>query len=481
MTTPTLPLEEIQGNTLRGYRMPLVRHFVLHIQDAAGAKRFLAGLVGGYADEALRITSSAHWSVKPHLCLNLVFTYEGLKALGLPAASLASFPVEFVQGATDRAALVGDAAESAPEHWISGFAAAPNAPSPAHLLLTLHAATLEVREEASARLRRLFGAEDALTELSHQDGADLPDSRVHFGYVDGLSQPHVEGGPAPRHVGLQPPVPTGEFLLGYPSQYPGVTYTVPTPRELGRNGTFCVYRILKQDVVGFERFLEQAAAENGLDKEWIAAKMCGRWRNGVPLSLSPDSDKPDPPMAHHQLNEFDFVPTTDAPDLYNDSKGLRCPVSSHIRRTNPRSQDVAGHVHPRQQVGGRDVAVPDGGSLRRIIRRAKPYGPAYHHGKTHDEIERGLLLNILCVSILDQFEFIMSQWVNGTIFAAHVSVKDPLIGSNDDPPSNQFLIPTASGKPIALCGFSRFVETRGSLYGFIPSLPAIRYLSDLPN
>jgi len=44
-----LNLADIQGFILRGYNMPLVRHFVLQIQDVAGSKQFLASLVNGDA------------------------------------------------------------------------------------------------------------------------------------------------------------------------------------------------------------------------------------------------------------------------------------------------------------------------------------------------------------------------------------------------------------------------------------------------
>ena len=44
-------------------------------------------------------------------------SFQGLKALGVPEESLASFPPEFQQGMAARAAELGDTGESAPEHW----------------------------------------------------------------------------------------------------------------------------------------------------------------------------------------------------------------------------------------------------------------------------------------------------------------------------------------------------------------------------
>ena len=67
-------------------------------------------------------------------------------------------------------------------------------------------------------------------------------------------------------------------------------YDVPEPRELGLNGSFAVFKKVETDVVGFEDFLQ--SNKDKIDPELLAAKMLGRWRNGVPLALSPDTDSP---------------------------------------------------------------------------------------------------------------------------------------------------------------------------------------------
>ena len=38
-------------------------------------------------------------------------------------------------------------------------------------------------------------------------------------------------------------------------------WRVPQPAELGHNGTFNAFRVLKQDVAGFEKYLDQAASD----------------------------------------------------------------------------------------------------------------------------------------------------------------------------------------------------------------------------
>ena len=62
------------------------------------------------------------------------------------------------------------------------------------------------------------------------------------------------------------------------------------PRDLGLNGSFAVFKVIETDVVGFENFLQ--SNEDKIDPELLVAKMRGRWRNGVPLMLSPETDRP---------------------------------------------------------------------------------------------------------------------------------------------------------------------------------------------
>ena len=54
--------------------------------------------------------------------------------------------------------------------------------------------------------------------------------------------------------------PLGTVLLGHPTNLEGLTWRVPQPEILGHNGTFNAFRVLKQDVVGFEEYLDQAAS-----------------------------------------------------------------------------------------------------------------------------------------------------------------------------------------------------------------------------
>jgi hypothetical protein len=337
-----LNLDDIQGFILRGYRMPLVRHFLLTVENPSTARTLLGRLVSGDESDAPQITTARDWNVgfepgpgdnpadlprrKPDYCLNVGITWPGMIALGLkdrlPTLSFKSFGA-FVGGAADRAALVGDIGPSAPERWVGGFGTGVD-----HALITLHAINSDALTAYSERLTALFAGDDAFREIWRQDGAALtdmvdgkpvPTSKVHFGYTDGISQTTIRGGPEryppDRHQKACEP---WLFVLSADAE----NYFVPEPHELGLNGSFAVFKMAETDVVGFEDFLQ--SNRDKIDPELLAAKMCGRWRNGVPLMLSPDTDSPAGGITPEQLNDYDYVNA----DGSGDPRGVRCPIGA---------------------------------------------------------------------------------------------------------------------------------------------------------
>jgi deferrochelatase/peroxidase EfeB len=451
-----LELPEIQGIVLRGYRFPRVRYFVLSVASAPAARAALAALTAT-TDEAgpvemPRITTAEPWSTgaSPNYCLNVGITWPGLLALdvGVTDACFASFR-SFRAGAAARADVLGDVGASAPERWIAGLGSGRD-----HVILALFALEPDGLELHSGRLRALFAQGPAFSELAAFDGGALPGGTVHFGYRDGISQPTVIGARERPLPDAQPPVAAWNFVL---QDDPDASYNLPAPEVLGRNGSFGVFRILRQDVVGFEQFLR--SNEGSIDKELLAAKICGRWRTGVPLAVSPDS--PNAGIPDGDYARFDYAPTELAPGATPDPRGVRCPLGAHMRRANPRSTSVAG----------------GGGQLHRIIRRGMPYGPPYDPSQPYDGVERGLAGFFINASIENQYEFVVNRWMNEGGFAAGLAEddKDPLGGDND-PATSRFEIPRAGQAPLVLTGFGRFVDTRGGAYCFFPSIAALKYI-----
>jgi deferrochelatase/peroxidase EfeB len=481
----TLDLGDIQGFILRGYRMPMVRHFLLTVGVPAAARKLLGRLVSGEEADAPQITTAEDWHVgfapgpgdnpadpprrKPDYCLNLGITWPGLIALEIkdrvPTISFKSFGA-FTAGAAERAKLVGDTGASAPQTWIGGFGKGSD-----HVLMTLHAISPEALASYSDRLSALFpeggafreiwrGNGMALTEM--KEGKPVPTTKVHFGYTDGISMTTIRGGPERYPPDHQQPCEPWLFVLRDEAE----NYFVPEPHELGLNGSFACFKIIMTDVVGFENFLQ--SNKDKIDPELLAAKICGRWRNGVPLALSPETDSPAGGIPTEQLNDYEYVNA----DGSGDPKGLRCPVGAHMRRINPRGQPVTGQGEP----GGSN-------NTHRLIRRGMPYGPAYDPTQPYDGVERGLLGYFINSSIENQYEFVLGHWVNDSEFAGavrlHPKSRDPMIGTQD-PAESIFVIPQASGAPpIKITGLQSFITTKAAAYCFLPSVTAIKFISRL--
>jgi hypothetical protein len=181
--------------------------------------------------------------------------------------------------------------------------------------------------------------------------------------------------------------------------------------------------------------------------------MCGRWRNGVPLALSPDTPNPASPVSK---TNFDY-----------DAKS-RCPYGAHIRRCNPRGAQIVQRV---------------ANHSRRLVRRGMPYGPAYVHdpAKPRDpnEPSRGLLGNFIGANLGAQFEAMSCDWLNLGLQDPRVTgSNDPLLGANE-PATSWFDLPLPSGEPIRLRGLPRFVTTKGGAYTFLPSISAIKYFGSM--
>ena len=480
----TLDLGDIQGSILRGYKMPMVRHFLLTVGVPAEARRILGRLVGGDEADAPQITTAEDWHVgfepgpgdnpadvprrKPDYCLNLGITWPGMLALEIkervPALSFKSFGA-FVDGAAERARLVGDTGESDPQHWIGGFGKGSD-----HVLVTLHAIGPDAMTSYSDRLSALFVEGNAFREVWRADGMALmevrhgepvPTFKVHFGYIDGISMTTIRGGPERYPPDHQQPCEPWLFVLRDEAE----NYFVPEPRELGLNGSFAVFKMIKTDVVGFESYLQ--SNKDKIAPELLAAKICGRWRNGTPLALSPDTDSPPVGIPPEQLNNFEYVNA----DGSGDPKGLRCPVGAHMRRINPRGHPVTGQGRP----GGSN-------NTHRLIRRGMPYGPVYDPSQPNDGIERGLLGYFINSSIENQYEFVLGHWANDSEFAGavrlHPKSRDPMIGTQD-PAEGIFVIPQVNGAAIKITGFSSFTTTKAAAYCFLPSITAIKFIANL--
>jgi Dyp-type peroxidase family len=437
-----IELADIQGNVLRGYTMPAAAYLFLRIVDVGKARALMARMLP-------RVMTAAPWSQAPATAMNVAFTFEGLVALGLSEARLASFPEAFREGMAARAERLGDRGPSAPSGWeFSG----------AHVLVTVYAVDAEHLRAALAEI--LAADSDHGVELVWLQRAEaLSGGKDHFGFFDGIAQPAVAGsGVEPRPGDGQPDgaggwreVATGEVLHGYTDEDGTLPAAPAAPFE--RNGTFVVYRKLAMDVAAFRRYVASAGYPGGAAK--LAAKIVGRWPDGTPLTLSPD--RPDAAVASdpRRINDFSYA---------GDAEGFGCPLGAHIRRANPR--DSPGFFDGRLS------------NRHRIVRRGRAYGPPLPPGVTEDDgVDRGLVFVCFQADIWRQFETIQALWVDdGDPFGLGRD-KDFLIGEPHGTQGKMTIQSRPPHPPFFLKPQPRFVTLRGGDYLFQPSMTALRLLA----
>lgn len=516
-----IDLNDIQGNVVKPYGRfgyPLARYFFLVFTDALGAQRWLNTVIPS-------ITTGAPWPEPgtpaevplPDATLNIAFTYQGMKALGVPRKSLSAFPEEYQMGMRARVDILGDDGPSHPDHWDPIWQ-----DGPVHAWLSMNARSPECMERQCDWL--LSSIAQTQGDVVLRDGHRAPDGTLkpwqeaaalkengrivpkeHFGFVDGISDPYFKGcGSPPEHVigegkptredprtlaGWEP-LETGEFVLGYRDEAYEYPYA-PVPNTLARNGTFMVYRKLHQNVASWRAYTAAAAEGYAGGQAKLEAKMVGRWHNGAPLAefrTKAEADAygerlqtvraelrevQDPERRQVLQKEYAALRLKMKAFNYDDDlNGGACPLGAHVRRANPRGALEFGQSGAFQTKGALV-------NRRRILRRGLPYGES--PPDTTDQNEHGIIFMALNANIERQFEFVQQQWVNyGNDFRLG-NERDPVLGNHqvdaNGQPTEHFMIPHTDAPPHFCSRIPRFVETRGGDYFFIPSVSALHLLA----
>jgi Dyp-type peroxidase family len=448
-------LQDIQDNVVAPILMRYGRHIFVNFTDGAKARAWLRNMF-----KRVNARQEEHGT---RFTVNIGFTYEGLKAIGLSQRSLDSFPEAFRVGMRGRANFVGDVGPHAPENWEGGLGG-PDI----HAMAWIRTDSDQGREEAMLVLRNEMEAtgeveirfvQDTMA-LAHENG--IGSEGQHFGFFDPISQPPIEGiaegypgDGVQKEDGTWRPLKPGEFLLGYEDEAGPVGAQTPEPLELRLNGTYLVFRKLYQDVAAFRRYLGTAAkslygSDDNYHQELVAAKIMGRWRSGCPLDLSPDKDDPVIAADPQRRNNFTYA---------GDDRGLRCPLGSHLRRSNPRATPLKRSTEVRR---------------RRLIRRGVEYGPLLKDGALEDDgVDRGLINMFIQADIERQFEFVQHEWMKGGEFIGlDPNEQDPINGVGGE--GSQMLVPGAR-QPF-LFDLPTFIKVKGGEYLFVPGLKAIEGL-----
>jgi len=498
MNTPAIDDADVQGLVRFAHsQMTEACFFLLRVENSKAACEWL---------RHAPVTTVGKMDPPPATALQLAFTRQGLEGLHVPQEIIAGFSAEFIAGMAaeeSRSRRLGDVGVSAPSEWRWG--GPQRIP---HVLVMLYA-----RDGLLEGWKQTVKGE--FWDSAFRPLECLPTSNLggveHFGFVDGISQPEIDWNGEKKPQGRQQLAYSnlasrGEFLLGYRNEYGNYTDRPlvdlmnrtaaelppaddnPAKRDVGRNGTYLVFRQLRQDVRLFWQFLSSQAGSNPQKALQLAEALVGRRKSGEPLVAATNSRiagvGPDPDDV--KLNQFTFE---------SDDSGIKCPFGAHIRRANPRNGDLPYRTHGLLsqlvrilgfgQLNMRDDLIS---SVRfhRIVRRGREYGPPLPKDQAIapaplDEPERGLNFICLNANIERQFEFVQNAWIMGTKFDGLSLESDPLLGNRrplpNGLPTDNFSLQQENGARRRITGMPQFVTVRGGAYFFMPGIRALRYLA----
>ncbi|MBI5279726.1 MAG: hypothetical protein HY854_25060 [Burkholderiales bacterium] len=446
----THELDDVQRIVLHGTPWVAARHLVLSFPARTSAPHFLeqlheAGLWPASSDHSRDANSV------PDIQVSLGFSRPGLEHARVPRHVLSLFALKapaFHAGAAIRASTQLGASGGRPREWLPAYH-----PTEMDAVISVHGKSADAVEDARRRLCRIacdtkVHTHDLLPALrlpTPQGESDAGNPLwTHFGFRDGLSRIGIldwtsESDMAKCREGSKHRA--GEFVLGH-QQDSGANPWIAGPdkrvwpqsiRGFFRNGSFGVLHQVHQDAEAFEQYVASSATHTGLSPAEIKAKLCGRYTDGRPLVSSakwPEDDK------------FDYK---------GDPQGLQCPFGSHVRRMNPRGDDLAHNLRKRP-----------------LLRRGLPYG-----GWT--DKDRGLMGQFFCASIEDQFEHLVGQWGDRVPLGSPDAggARDPMFGAHSSA-DDAFVIPLKNDMSFRLRGMGAFATTLGIAYLFYPSLSTLR-------
>ncbi len=495
MSAEPVEFRDIQGLVRFGYNSLTEASFLLlKITNATAARAWL---------EFAPISTAEESSRPPLTAMQVAFTREGLQAIGLSEDLLGGFSAEFLSGMTgqeSRSRRLGDIGSNSPQSWQWGRPG--NVP---HVLMMIYAQPGQIDGWTQTIQNGVWStAFEVMDRLSTSDlGGKEP-----FGFNDGISQPTLDWkrqrtlhGDELEYGNL---LSLGEFLLGYPNEYGKYTdrplfadnalsaailhvaEDQPTKRDFGRNGTFLVFRQLKQDVQGFWRFLDDQTSSDPQARRHLAEAMVGRKMDGTPLLPSSPNSIMGIDAKSAAQNEFTYD---------SDRDGIRCPFGAHIRRTNPRNAELPAssglfdrliHMLGFGNASYRDDVIAST-RFHRMIRRGREYGPRLGPDQAvsdaRDAAEHGIHFICIAANILRQFEFVQNSWVMNTKFDALTEQSDPLLGNRAEitgcPFTNTYALPQSNGVRARLMDVPQFVTVRGGAYFFLPSISALRFMATM--
>ena len=517
---PDLQMDDIQGIAVPGFFKPHQTLLCLRIPDdpevLTGFRSYMSEFEVTSGTEALNDRVNHRKAAQrglssppgpPRVLVAAALAYRLLQRLAPDASAIRS--VAFKQGLAARSALLGDpqgvAHPGDPRNWIVG-----RADHELDAIIVVADDSRDAVDEVACDFEYALCALGVIVHVEKGDASPTKQAHEHFGFNDGISQPGIRGYADPdkpkfitrRYVGKkfrpdtwlqgypgQDLVWPGEFVFGYPAAGPDPL--VPGPIATGgptwmNNGSYLVFRRLRQDVVSFwttmdneARRLSAVGGFGAITAERLASLLIGRWPDGTPVQRSPGQPIPELGRSNLANNNFRygartkdmyFEPLDVHPKAEPDPLGRTCPWASHIRKVNPR-----------------DAATDMGGAAdtlsRRLLRVGVAYGPflpesaRLNRADPASREDRGLLFMSIQSSIENQFEFLHSKWMNDTTRPKTPGGHDMIVGQNPTPGESRerhcLMFGKGSQSSEVRAG-ADFVVPTGGGYFFVPSLRTLK-------
>jgi Dyp-type peroxidase family len=457
---------DIQGLLVRAYKeLGFAYYVMIHFNDPKKAKEWLADIIP-------KLTTA---DVKPaDFAIQLAFTNSGVAKFIDTQKLQTPFSREFNEGMAveSRQRVLGDYDLSDPKRWVWGNEKKESIDA----ILMIYTNEEKVLNEKYEEQKQEF-LKMGITEIKKLDTNSAISPKEHFGFTDGISQPRIKGfsekdAPLQSEFDIFNSTMPGEFILGYKNEYNinpfSPVYKNETEEiDLGKNGSYMVFRHLEQNVKEFWNFVHNTAETNPHFKDddeiEIASKMFGRYPNGNPLNSKTGRDE-------RMIDRNNFFYSK------NDSDGFSCPVGAHIRKSNPRD-GIDEDVDASKQIAKR----------HRILRRGRSFGEPLDASMEPQKMrqstvvgERGLYFICFNTNIARQFEFIQQAWLNSPKFEGLENDVDPITGFAFD--ENHKYIPgnfTIQGCPVRkkLNNIPQFVYVKGGAYFFMPGIKALNFMA----
>ncbi|WP_214110090.1 Dyp-type peroxidase [Acrocarpospora catenulata] len=431
-------LATLQPNILRAHIREHLSVLFLRFAVPADGRQFIRGLLPlmksarRHLQEVRRFDQSGTKGT-PYVGFGL--SRSGYRHLGHEISDLRKFgDLAFLDGMKKRTAILDDPPA---EEWDTPYQ------RDIHAVVLVGDGDHTAYQETLAKVRALVppGARVLGEETGIAQRNPTGDGIEHFGYVDGRSQPLFLADQVSKEPGRNwnPFFPLSQVLVPDP--------LAPDPDR--HFGSYFVFRKLEQNVRAFhqaEHDLADALGLTGPARARAGALLVGRFRNGTPLLMhgQPSSD------GWAVQNNFN----------YNRDPGGKCPVSAHIRKTNPRDGLERGVMMARRgQTYG--------------VRTDQPWDDAPPETRPTGGV--GLLFMAFNSSLEGQFEFTQQTWADNPGFPEEGAGHDPVIGQG----TREIKVThpdswgsTSRSTPVAQV--PQTVTMRGGEYFFMPSLAYLK-------